>query len=36
MCLSPWKEGTGPRTDPRLQLQHMPKRYWKYLTEMKG
>ncbi|TWV99679.1 DNA metabolism protein [Chitinophaga pinensis] len=23
------------RKNPRLQLQHMPRRYWKYLTEMR-
>ncbi|PWV55966.1 TIGR03915 family putative DNA repair protein [Chitinophaga sp. S165] len=24
------------RRNPRLQLQHMPRRYWKYLTEMRA
>lgn len=23
------------RTNPNLQMQHMPKKYWKYLTEMR-
>ena len=24
------------RLNPKLQLQHMPRRYWKYLPEMKN